>query len=289
MNAAKSILIADDDHENLELILSFLDQDFADVYYAPNGKVAVEIAKQKKPNIIIMDWQMPVMSGLEALKLLIADPETQKVPVIIATGAMTASKDLEAAFEVGAFDFIRKPFDPIEFAARTYAALRQREQQREMEAILEREQQLLMEIIDRQQQELTQIATFDERKNLLSQRLLEEVERLDRLTNAEHAEQLKGITDDLRSQLNLSKSWDGFKLHFEEMHDGFFEKLDQQFAGLTNQQRKLCAYIKMGLSNIDICEITGATSNTLRRAINRLKKKLGLGPNQEIRTFFEEF
>ena len=89
--------------------------------------------------------------------------------------------------------------------------------------------------------------------------------------------------------MDLDKSWENFKIHFEEMHEGFFEKLDLAYDMLSIKERKISAYIKMGLGNFEISEITGTSDASLRKAINRLKKKLDLGPKDDIRKFFFEF
>ena len=65
-----------------------------------------------------MDWQMPVMDGIEATKQLKLNDTTKDIPVIISTGIMIDSSDLSAALIVGAVDYLRKPFDEIELIAR---------------------------------------------------------------------------------------------------------------------------------------------------------------------------
>ena len=66
LNAKKKILVADDDSLNLEVVLELLDGKEYEVLYAHNGKIACEIAESELPDLIILDWQMPVMNGIEA-------------------------------------------------------------------------------------------------------------------------------------------------------------------------------------------------------------------------------
>lgn len=283
------LLVADDEYENVEVILSYTKGQTDQVYYAPNGKIAVDLAHRKTPDLIIMDWQMPEMDGIEAIKTLQQSEETREIPIIVATGIMTTAENLKEALESGAVDFLRKPYNPIEFQARTESALRIRNQHEQIKKLLIQEKAYIQEALEHKQRELTSMAVFDHQKSTLLTRLLEQIGRLDRITNHVYATDIKAIEKELKSQLNLNKSWDSFKVHFEEMHAGFFEKLDEQFEGISLNERKLCAYIKMGMGNYEICEMTGSSDAAIRKAINRLKKKLDLGPKDEVRKFLFDF
>jgi CheY-like chemotaxis protein len=79
---------------------------------APNGRVAVEKAKAEKPDLIVLDAEMPEMSGLEALQALKADPTTQTIPVYIYTGHDLGGPE-EAGFKsAGAVQCFTKPYKP---------------------------------------------------------------------------------------------------------------------------------------------------------------------------------
>ena len=93
----------------------------------------------------------------------------------------------------------------------------------------------------------------------------------------------------IKSQLDLGKSWDTFKVHFEQMHNDFFAQLDDRYPSLTINDRKLCAYVKMGMGNFEITQMTGSSDVALKKAINRLKKKLDLTAEDDFRKFVFEF
>ncbi len=119
------ILVVDDEAEYLQTTIQYLREsgkDF-DCLSAIHGAMAVQIAKSKLPDLIITDWDMPVMNGIEATMALKQDPETREIPVVIASGAMTTSSHLNLALEAGAVDFIRKPIDRIELVARVRTIL----------------------------------------------------------------------------------------------------------------------------------------------------------------------
>ncbi|NJO87986.1 MAG: response regulator [Chloroflexia bacterium] len=120
-----SILIVDDMPENLDIVIDFLKESGLNfkILKAPNGKIACDIAEKKMPNLIITDWDMPVMNGVEAIKWLKNNEVTKDIPVIVMSGAMIQPVDVKTALEFGAVDYIRKPVDKIELIARVNSML----------------------------------------------------------------------------------------------------------------------------------------------------------------------
>lgn len=289
------ILIADDDPVNLEVILDFLADQDDEVLYAPNGKRACELALQEQPDVIIMDWEMPIMNGIDAIANLRENPVTADIPIIVATGVMTQSNDLKTAMETGAVDFLRKPFDPIEFKSRLGTTLRLsasykeiKAQKQQIEELAAKEQDLLNNSLQQKERELSTAAIFDYQKSELLTKLLDEVKRLDTVTNNLYAPEIKKITREIKSFLDLDRSWSNFKMHFEEVHPGFLEKISGSFKELTSNEQRVCAYLKIGLNNKEIATLTNVESASVRRALNRLKKKMSLTPEDSLREFIEQ-
>lgn len=283
------ILVADDEYGNVEVIIAFLKGISDRILYAPNGKLACELAIKEKPELIIMDWQMPEMNGIEAIRKLQENPDSKEIPVIMATGVMTEVANLKEALDAGAVDFLRKPFNPIEFRARTESALRIKSQHDAITKFLEQEKTHAEELLKHKERELSSAAMFESQRSALLDGLMEQLERLNKITNHVHATDIIAIEKQLKSQLDLGKSWDSFKSHFEDVHPGFFEKLTAQFDGLSVNERKLCAYIRMGMNNFEISQMTNVADSSVRKNINRLKKKLNLGADDNIRQFIYDF
>jgi CheY-like chemotaxis protein len=288
------ILIADDDPTNLEVILDFLGDGEEEVLYAPNGKRACELAARELPDVIIMDWEMPVMNGIEAITQLRHDPLTADIPIIVATGVMTESDDLKTALESGAVDFIRKPFDPVEFKSRLGTTLRLsasyreiKDQKRQIEEMAAKEQELLNDSLQQKERELSTAAIFDYQKSELLTKLLDEIRRLDTVTNNRYAPEIRKIGREIKSYLDLDRSWSNFKLHFEEVHPGFLDKISESYQGLTSNELRVCAYLKIGLNNKEIATLTNVESASVRRALNRLKKKMNLTVEDGLREYIE--
>ncbi|MGC9354889.1 MAG: response regulator, partial [Mariniphaga sp.] len=117
MTKAK-ILLVDDEPLNLKLYEKMLKAHEFQIITGTNGQECLEKAEKNFPDLIVLDWNMPVMHGIEALEILKKDPETKAIPVIMITGVMTSPEDLAYAMTIGANDFLKKPFDKQELNAR---------------------------------------------------------------------------------------------------------------------------------------------------------------------------
>jgi len=105
------ILVCDDEVYILHILDFSLGAEGFDVITANNGEMAIQKAKQERPNLIVLDIMMPVLDGYETLKQLKREPETKDIPVILLT-AKGRDVDKRLGFEVGATDYIVKPFSP---------------------------------------------------------------------------------------------------------------------------------------------------------------------------------
>lgn len=112
------LLLVDDEPLNLKLYDKMLkDFDFQ-VITAANGQECLEKVDEHFPDLILLDWNMPVMDGIDTLEILKKNEATKDIPVLMITGVMTSSEDLAFAMSVGAIDFLKKPFDRLELSAR---------------------------------------------------------------------------------------------------------------------------------------------------------------------------
>ena len=102
------VLLADDDPDLRFLIEMSLNEAGYDVICVSNGKEAVDLARQGKYDVILMDAEMPVMDGFEAYRTLLSQPETAQIPVIFLT-ARTPDESIRKSLTP--FHYILKPFD----------------------------------------------------------------------------------------------------------------------------------------------------------------------------------
>ncbi len=111
---AKVILIVEDEPKNLKLIRDLLQVSGYITLEATDGKQGVALAKHNKPDLILMDIQMPVMDGIEATRILKADDETKAIPIIALT-SYAMKGDEEKIWESGCDGYMAKPLDVKEF------------------------------------------------------------------------------------------------------------------------------------------------------------------------------
>lgn len=116
------IVIADDDADIRELVVFKLRHAGHEVLPVADGTAAVEACLADRPDLVILDVMMPGMSGLEAARVLRAEPAMNGVPIIMLT-ARAQESDIEQGFEAGADDYVVKPFSPRELAVRVAAVL----------------------------------------------------------------------------------------------------------------------------------------------------------------------
>ena len=118
----KTLLLVDDEPANIQIVNSIL-KDIYKTRIATNGAKALELASQAPaPDLILLDVMMPEMDGYEVCSRLKSDANTRDIPVIFLTG-QTETADETKGFEVGAVDYIHKPFSPAIVKARVHTHL----------------------------------------------------------------------------------------------------------------------------------------------------------------------
>jgi CheY-like chemotaxis protein len=111
-----TILIVEDNALNMELALALLEQADFTALEATSAEVGIETAKAQSPELILMDVSLPGMSGLEAVRLLKADPQTSSIPVVVMT-SHALSGDEKKATDAGSDGYVTKPINLKEFRA----------------------------------------------------------------------------------------------------------------------------------------------------------------------------
>ncbi len=164
---ANKVLIVDDEPFNLDL----LEQELADYDYiierAGDGVEALEKTASFQPDVILLDYMMPRMNGLEVVKQLRTNPQQKAIPVILLTAKAT-QEDKVAGLDAGADDYVTKPFDSFELLARLRAMMRLKE----MHDTLEEWNRALTDTVKKQVDELERLARL---KRYLSPQIAETI------------------------------------------------------------------------------------------------------------------
>jgi two-component system phosphate regulon response regulator PhoB len=132
---AKMVLVAEDEEDVLLLVAQSLQQAGFAVLKAPDGLSALRQARQQAPALVVLDLMLPGMTGLEVCRELKQDPATRHIPIIMLT-AKAEEVDRIVGLELGADDYITKPFSPRELVLRTKSVIRRSAPQAEAEDIL---------------------------------------------------------------------------------------------------------------------------------------------------------
>ena len=119
----KNILVVEDDPDIKELISFNLSNQGHQVFEANNGELGIEKAREKIPDLILLDLMLPGIHGLDVCRIIKADQETKDIPIIMVT-AMGQEEDIVKGLETGADDYITKPFSIKVLLARVSAVLR---------------------------------------------------------------------------------------------------------------------------------------------------------------------
>jgi len=271
------ILIADDEVYIIKDIIHILmkNPDYI-IYTTGDGKSACEIVNLEYPDLIIMDWEMPVMSGIEAIKLLKQNEVTRDIPVIVATGVMLDSTDLSLALISGAVDYIRKPIDEVELTARVDNMLRS-----SSAYLMVKQQNNLM------QSQLTSWLVNIQQLNELKTATIKHLSIIKKETSDADNSILHGTiaqAEHLLYSKAYTPKWDDFESHLEIVYQGFLKKL-KNYGDFTRYELRLCAFIKLSMSNKEIAAITYTSPNSVNTARKRLKKKINLQPEDSLQLF----
>ena len=125
-SSGAQILVVDDEEDLLELVRYNLTRDGFRVQGVTSGEEALKSVRRQAPDLIVLDWMLPAVDGLEVCRRLKGDPKTRDIPIVMLT-AKGEESDMVAGFERGADDYIAKPFSPRVLAARVKALLRRKE------------------------------------------------------------------------------------------------------------------------------------------------------------------
>ncbi len=117
------ILIVEDNEKNMKLVRDILQAKGYQTLEAVTGEEGVKLAAEKKPDLVLMDIQLPGMNGIEALKVLRADSATARIPVVAIT-ASVMQQDRQQVVDSGFDGFIEKPINLREFLAAVQTALK---------------------------------------------------------------------------------------------------------------------------------------------------------------------
>lgn len=267
------LLIADDESFIIESITIVLEKYNYEILVAQDGQKAYNIATKAFPDLIITDWEMPYLNGVELIRKLKNNEKTKGIPIIMITGVMNTLENLKIAFDAGATDFIDKPIVPVELVARTRSMLMLADYYKET--------------IKQKEWELTLQAKNMLENNEFNIKLLNKLNDLSK-KHFQDNEAAKKSLDDIKSELNIkikTQAWEDFENHFKSVHPDFMDKLINKFPKLTTGEIKLCALLRLNLNSKEIASILFQNPQSIDIARYRIRKKMELKRDENLNSF----
>lgn len=200
-----TILLVDDDQTNLDILSEYLEKYGFTTMMASSGTKAIELSRQMKPDLIMLDVMMPSMDGFATCMHLKAQDETKDIPVVFMTGLSEQEEKLKG-FEVGGVDYIVKPFRLKEVIARVHAhaTIRQQQKQLQEQNIQLQEQNALIEEQRKQLQALN--VRKDKFLSIISRDLQHPfagiflaTERIQKNIELQHYDEIKQLSEQLQT------------------------------------------------------------------------------------------
>lgn len=270
----KKILIVDDQINYLETIVDIFEKYDTpyEILRTTRPKIALDIVRDECPDLIITDWEMPEMSGIELIKSLKSQSNSCDIPVIMCSGVMTTPEHLQIALEAGACDYIRKPIDAVELIARTQSILK----------ISDYQSQLL----EQKNRELAENSMYLVQNNEFLIKLIEDIQQISGNINDNQStlDLIGEIINSIDSKVK-EDSWQRFEIYFQRVHSGFLQNLSRKYTKLTNTDLRLATFLRLGMNSKDIAAATFQTVESIKVGRSRLRKKLGLEKSMDLTTF----
>ena len=274
------ILIVDDEEANLQLIGKILQNLDVDITLASSGKEALKLLESLVPDLIILDIIMPSMSGFDVCRKIKSRKSTTEVPIIFLS-AKTDSEDIINGFDIGARDYITKPFIKEELVARVETQLNIITNEKKIKNLnnnLEEKVKERTKALTKTNEKLTDYNTAlkvlmdkrdDDRIELehqvmanVEELILPSIERLKQTNLNKQQKELLGICED-----NISKITSSF---VSSMMD------NGRVRSLTHRETTIANLIVQGKSSQEISTILNISESTINYHRNNIRKKVGI-------------
>ncbi len=284
-----TILVADDTEENLKLITEYLEKDAKEsktnhlipynyqVLLAPNGEVALKIAQKTEIDLLITDWEMPKMNGLELISAFQSNRKLRKIPIIMVTGMFIEAENLKLALEKGAIDFISKPIAQMELVARVRSTIKLQESFKIIEEQKNKELSAKILHVQRQNEILVEI---DNQLSVFLKKIRQEEQKNEENENfnidfSTYLSELQNIKKTLKKNIDTEHDWENFQLRLQQNHPEFVEKL-AVYHDLKPHELRFLTYLYIRMNDKEIAKILNINYQSVRAYKSRVKKKLDI-------------
>ena len=151
------------------------------------------------------------------------------------------------------------------------------------------EQEQLNQKLEAKNRELATKALHLVNKNEILNSVTNQLDQINVQDDPKNATLVRNAKRAIASNINLDEQWEDFKIHFEEVHSGFFKRLTNDFPDLTQTDLRLSAYFLINLNAKEIAQISNISPESVRKRKQRLREKLNLSADQEIREILTQY
>ncbi|MBP1675638.1 MAG: two component transcriptional regulator, LuxR family protein [Bacteroidetes bacterium] len=283
----KKIIILDDDQDFLEICVEILGKYEFETYATNDVNIITDLIEKVKPDLILLDWQMPGKDGIVLSMELKQQPGYKDIPVIIMSGVRTISEDLAIAFESGAIDYITKPFNEIELVSRIKSVIKNYKTNiDEYKFDLEKYKYLYSEVLSENDQKDKKLLISNNiyfRNNYILSLIKKELTVL--LSSSTTLSKIEKLIDKLKLQNKIIENSYSEEVFYQTESD-FIKKLRTVHPDLSDYEIKICSFFKMGYSTKEIATVTYTNYEAVRKAVYRIRKKLLLINNRKSITAY---
>ena len=272
------ILVADDDKVNQMVAMRI----FANLGYHPDiaddGKEVLDRCAQHKYDLIFMDVNMPTMNGLEATKKLHATYLNGDRPRIIAMTANAMEADRKTCLEAGMDNYMSKPFriDNLQSILLHYG-LKKKELGRK---------KVISELRSREN-DLNQIAFHLSQKRKFIEEISSRLTTLQKEPSFRVKSEISALIREFNNHRLSDRSTQALQSDMDKVNVSFYKRLEEQFPALTENEKELCGLLVLRLSTKDIANLRNVLPNSVKKARQRIRKKLSLTEDQDLTLFLE--
>ena len=157
--------------------------------------------------------------------------------------------------------------------------------QKKEQEMMEKEREYMKENISSKERQIATVTMLSHEKNALLNQLLAQVRKVKDKVETEVLTDLKDAEKLIQKNLDMQDSWDTFVFQFENVHPDFFRTIKGLHPDITPTELKMSTYLKIGFSNKEIAQVANITLATIKKNINRLKKRLQLEPEDDVRAY----
>ena len=281
------ILVVNDREPGYNITASYLKQNARkySILTVVNGAEAYQVAAKEHPDLIIIDWEIPVMDGLDSVEKFKKTEMTQQIPVMVLSGIYKTPENTHPALETGSNDFISCSLDSTGFLAMVKSTLALTYHYQQEITRMQKAKKQLEENLRQKEQELVILAINNTYKRNLLVSLKKEIKKNLKKETYEGANNINALISTFEES---EPEWEIFSDYFKLFHQGFFKRLIELHPGITQNEKRFCAYIRIGMSSREIAKLLNISLEGIKKARHRLRKKFSLSGFEALEDYINE-